>query len=171
MGKYLIAGPPGSGKSSVIRELQSKNITAYEADSYPGMTLLEDNNGNHVPWPSGAIDWKKYQWNWQLDVVRKMLETKKNVFIGGLTSNIEEISGAFDIIFLLMIDDEVQEKRILQRKDKDYGKDPKQLTGEFHYRSVLNERYAKFDNLLTIDATQPLKTVVEQILKNSGVTT
>ena len=99
-----------------------------------------------------------------------MLKTKKNVFIGGLTSNIEEISGAFDIIFLLMIDDEVQEKRILQRKDKDYGKDPKQLTGEFHYRSVLNERYAKFDNLLTIDATQPLKTVVEQILKNSGVT-
>ena len=57
MGKYLIAGPPGSGKSSVIRELQSKNITAYDADSYPGMTLLEDNNGNHVPWPSGAIDW------------------------------------------------------------------------------------------------------------------
>ena len=80
MGKYLIAGPPGSGKSSVIRELQSKNITAYDADSYPGMTLLEDNNGNHVPWPSGAIDWKKYQWNWQLDLVRKMLKTKKNVF-------------------------------------------------------------------------------------------
>ena len=42
MGKYLITGVAGSGKSSVIDELRNRGFAAYDTDDLPDVTRLQD---------------------------------------------------------------------------------------------------------------------------------
>ena len=169
MGKYLIAGPPGSGKSSVIRELKSRGFSAYDTDSHPGATRLQDKNGNNVPWPSGTIDWEKYEWNWQSDVINKLLISSPDVFLGGITTRNKEMYRLFDKIFVISINDEIQTQRLLGRKNKDYGKHPDQLAGELIYRPKLYAEFARLDNSSQIDGTLSITEITDKILEETGL--
>ncbi len=165
-GKYLIAGSAGSGKTSVIRELENRGFSAYDMDSYPGATKLQDKQGNFVPFPDGYIDWDLYEWNWQPPVVNRLLGSDEVVFLGGITSNSAKMYKLFDKIFALAVDDETLAERILSRTEKDYGKDPKTLKGELEYRQTLEDKLVNENSAIKINAIQPLKQVVDEILAN-----
>lgn len=166
MGKYLITGSPGSGKSSAIQELHDRGFSAYDTDSHPGATVLQDNHGNKVPFPAGAIDWDAYQWNWQDDVISSLLTSDDIVFLGGIASNSPVYYPEFDVIFVLTLDNSTLRQRILGRTDKDYAKHPEQLRGELAFRPVLQERLLKLPNSVEVDATTPLNNMVDYILEN-----
>lgn len=66
MGKYLITGRQGAGKTAAIKELQSRNYTAYNTDDSPEVTALQNiSTGEVAQWPKGPVDWTKFAWNWQ----------------------------------------------------------------------------------------------------------
>ncbi len=164
MGKYFVTGSVGAGKSTVIRELLKRGFTAYDTDSQPGATRLEDNNGNHVPYPEAKIDWDQYQWNWSKSVILELLNSAENVVLGGVTSNQSDFYSYFDKIFVLTLNDATLRHRILSRTDKDYGKDPQQLEEEIAYRATRESDILKQPQAIAIDSTQSLDKVVESII-------
>jgi len=171
MGKYLIAGPPGAGKSTVIRALQTRGLTAYDTDSHPGATRMQNKQGDFVPFPEGTIDWDIYEWNWQHNVITKLLESDANVFLGGITSNSKNYYAVFDNIFVLDVDDETQTHRIFSRTDKDYGKLPGEIESELEYRPILYKELTSLSRSVVIDAKQNVPKVVESILTYIGIKT
>ena len=113
MGKYLITGRPGSGKTTVIQELQRRGYHAFNTDDMPEVTQLEEQaTGKVVPWPDGAVDWKKYIWNWQEDGLRKLLDLEGDVIIGAIVGNQKEFYSFFDKVFALTITTETLRRRL-----------------------------------------------------------
>ena len=104
MGKYLITGRQGSGKTSVIRRLEEIGHTAYNIDDILGVTRLEDSTGQLVGWPDGPIDWSYYRWNWQSEQLKQLLANDDTVFVGAVTGNQTEFYPLFDRIFVLIVD-------------------------------------------------------------------
>ncbi len=165
MGKYLIAGSPGSGKTSVIRELERRGFSAYDTDSHPGASRLQDKQGNFVSFPDGHIDWDIYEWNWQKDIIEQLLSSDSTVFLGGITTNGKEMYALFDKIFVLTLDDTTLKDRILSRTDKDCGKHPDQLKGEIEYRPILQAELLEEPQAVAVNAMQPINKVVDEILE------
>lgn len=57
MGKYLITGVAGSGKTSILRELARRGFTTYNSDHLPEVTRLENKAEQPVAWPERPVDW------------------------------------------------------------------------------------------------------------------
>lgn len=113
MGKFLITGRPGSGKTTVIEALKQRGFQAFNTDDMPAVTRLEEQaTGEPVPWPAGAVDWKKYIWNWQEDGLRKLLQLEGDVFIGAIVGNQKEFYPLFNEIFALTISTETLRQRL-----------------------------------------------------------
>jgi dephospho-CoA kinase len=54
MSKFLITGRQGSGKTTVIKQLQKLGYTAYNTDDLPDVTKLQDKEtGETIEWPEG----------------------------------------------------------------------------------------------------------------------
>lgn len=170
MGKYLITGSAGAGKSTTIRELVNRGYTAYDTDIEPGFSRFEDTSGNEVPHPEGKINWDHYKWNWSSDVILPILKSAGDVFFGGVTSNQADFYKYFDHIFVLHLDDDTLRNRILNRTDKDYGKHPEQLNEEIAYRATREHDLMQEPQVIAIDATQSTISIVDEILKHAGIT-
>lgn len=166
MGKYLITGSAGAGKSTVIKELVGRGYTAYDTDIEPGFSRFEDMDGNVVPKPTGKIDWDQYAWNWSKDVILPLLKNPEDMFFGGVVSNQSDFYPYFDKIFVLTLDDDTLRRRILERTDKDYGKDPEQLEEEVAYRATRESELLAQPQAVAIDSTISLSRVVDEILKH-----
>lgn len=164
MPAYLISGSAGSGKSTVCKTLAELGYTAYDTDSYPGFTRLENMSGEPAPFPEGTIDWDLYRWNWSKDMFLSKLDENDTVFFCGVSSNQSDYYAYFDKIFVLTLDDETLRHRLLTRTEKDYGKDPKQLEDEIAYRKTRESDLLAQPNAVAIDSTKPLKKVVNDIL-------
>ncbi len=105
MGKYLITGRQGLGKTTVIKFLQENGYTAFNTDDLPDVTKLQDRQtGEVIDWPDGKVDWSKYAWNWQEQELKKLLASGKTVFIGAVVSNQVDFYDLFDQVFVLAVD-------------------------------------------------------------------
>lgn len=166
MSAYLVSGSAGSGKSTVCRRLAEIGYTAYDTDSYPDFTRLENMNGEAVPLPEGTIDWDSYRWNWSEGMFLSKLDTEDTVFFCGVSSNQSDYYSYFDKIFVLTLDDDTLRHRLLTRTEKDYGKDPAQLADEIAYRKTRESDLLAQPNAVAIDSTKPLNKVVDDILGN-----
>ena len=161
MGKYLITGRPGSGKTTVIQELQQRGYQAFNTDDMPEVTQLEEQaTGKAVPWPDGVVDWKKYTWNWQEDGLRKLLDLEGDVFIGAIVGNQKEFYSLFDKIFALTISAETLRQRL------DSHAHQRTTTEKDQAIAVHNQKQARFreQRLVLIPADGPVNEVVDSIL-------
>lgn len=168
MGKYLISGSAGSGKSTIAKKLTILGYHTYDTDSHPGFTRLENNNGEPVLFPAGTIDWSRYQWNWNKDMLLTKIAKHETVFFCGVATNQSNFYHLFDKIFVLTLDDNTLRHRLLTRTEKDYGKDPKQLKDEIAYRKTREADLLSNQNAVAIDSTKSMDEVVDDILSNLG---
>lgn len=114
MGKYLITGRQGSGKTTVIKLLQHLGYTAYNTDDMPDVTKLQNRITNEiVPWPPGKVDWTTYAWNWQRPALLKLLNSADPVFIGAVTANQVGFYPLFDRVLLLAVSPMTLRSRLL----------------------------------------------------------
>lgn len=104
MSKYLITGRQGSGKTTVIRQLQKLGFTAFNTDDLGDVTKLQDREtGEVVEWPQGEVDWARYAWNWQKPEIEKLLNSDETVFIGAVVSNQLDFYPMFDKVFVITV--------------------------------------------------------------------
>lgn len=161
MGKYLITGRPGSGKSTVIYELARRGYQAFDTDELPEVTQLEEQEtGKIVPWPNGPVDWSAYRWNWQDKGLRKLLEQEGDIFVGAIVGNQKDYYPLFDKIFALTLSIEALAKRLDTHSHE--------RTSEEKARAIAVhiEKQQRFEDqgLLLISSEQPVTKIADEIL-------
>jgi len=165
--KILITGPSGCGKSTIALELKHMGYRVVDADIelsafHDRKTGMPVEHLKH----DGSTDWHdRYAWAWQKNLMEDLLKptTGENIFVCGSSANMSEYFHLFDKIFLLKIDSETTAKRILSRKNNNFGKRPGEL------KMVLEELddYQKMildANAISIDGSLPPTIIAETIL-------
>lgn len=153
MGKVLVTGMSGTGKSTALVELGRRGFRVVDTD-YDGWS-------EWVP----AADDAEGEWLWREDRIAQLLtsETTRTLYVQGCVSNQGRFYHLFDSIVLLSAPVEVILDRVENRTTNDYGKG----TGErdrilFHLSSV--QPLLRATATHEIDTNRPLKEVVDALI-------
>lgn len=157
---YLIDGVSGAGKTTICDELLKRGYKAVEADE-----VLADWIDPLTGLPTD--DHSSENWHWDEKKFDALIQDTKeeSLFICGGAMNKPDFLHHFSKIFTLHLDDETLKERLLNRTNNDYGKKPEELAFQLRENQV-TEQYSKERGAILIDATQPIDTVVEEIIKN-----
>lgn len=159
MNIYLIDGVSGAGKTTVCDELSKRGYKAIEADE-----ALADWIDPLTGLPTE--DHSSYNWHWDKKKFDALIQDTKeeSLFICGGAMNKSDFLHHFSKIFTLHLDDETLKERLLNRTNNDYGKKPEELAFQLRENQV-TEQYSKERGAILIDATQPVETIVDEIIK------
>ena len=161
MGKYLITGRQGSGKSTVIRTLRERGYTAYNTDDMPEVSRLEDRRtGQQVDWPKGLVDWDRYSWNWQAEPLKKLLESDETVFIGAVMGNQRDFYSLFNKVFALIVTKETLAIHLETHEHKYTAEEMERIIGRHELRQP---KYIA-DGAIPVDNNGPVEQTVQAIL-------
>jgi dephospho-CoA kinase len=173
MSLIYITGISGAGKSTVCELLKKSGVEAHDADEegfngyYNNATGFLDNptiNDN-----AHGEEWNAtHSWRTSREKVEELAKRAENktIYLCGVTENDRDLKDLFSKVIILMIDENTLHQRIHTRTTNEYGKTPEE------WRNIL-KGYQDFkeNHVLSgdpvIDATQPVKKVVEEILKLS----
>jgi len=143
---YLVEGLSGAGKSSVYEELIRRGYKAISTDRAWKRQADTD---------AGSI------WDEQ-KALRELESPGPDVlFVCGSSGNRDRFLPYFTEIFNLRIDDDTMRRRLEERTNNDFGKQPEEL--ELMLR--LNRSDEKPAGAIDVDATQPLDQVVDEVLR------
>jgi dephospho-CoA kinase len=161
MGKYLITGRPGSGKTTVINELKRRGFQAYNTDDMPDVTRLEEQTtGKAVRWPDGPVDWDRFIWNWQDEGIRNLLFTDGDVFIGAIVGNQQMYYSLFDKVFALTLTTETLANRL---NTHSHPRTPAEKERALNLHNTKQERFQE-QGLILISSEHPVAEIVDRIL-------
>ncbi|WP_449407087.1 AAA family ATPase [Microbacterium maritypicum] len=141
MGRVLLTGMSGVGKSTVIAGLTARGVVAVDTDDG---------------------QWKTASGEWDLRAVRGLLDAHADIVVAGTVDNQGMVYDLFDHIVLLAAPTSVMIERVMQRTDNPYGSSAEEREEILEYtRSV--EPLLRATATEEIDTTQPLDHTVEQI--------
>jgi broad-specificity NMP kinase len=165
MGKknFLVEGSSGTGKSSVWEELLRRGYGTVNGDrelAYMGDPIT----GEKVE--HGSHD----QWIWNVAKVRQLAASQDDdfTFFCGGSRNFNQFIDLFNEVFILDVDPETLIYRLKTRTNNDTGKTESELA------FILRVHATKEDlpkRGIVIDATQPLDSVVDEILRHAQAST
>lgn len=164
---FLVTGVSGTGKSTVLKELQKRNFSGLGIDETPGLSYWVDKQAGH-PLSEKANFTKeflsKHDWVCDVALVEAILrDSSKPVFLCGSSDNIQNCIKLCDTVFLLECPVEVSLERIKQREGNEYGKSEAAQTALRGYYQAYNKECLAL-GAISIDATQPIDKVVEDML-------
>jgi uridine kinase len=167
-----VTGISGSGKSAVLEELRSRSLSAYGVDEDGYGRWLRRGSGEEESLPRRLQDFDIHQWmsehDWVLDVGkiaelrRQSDERAELVFLCGVAAGDSEAWEYFDLVCSLVIDDETIKTRITRRSSA-FGEREDELAEVLKWNAGYAETYRQFGAVI-IDATQPLASVVDEVI-------
>jgi gluconate kinase len=141
---YLVEGLSGAGKSSVYEELIRRGYKAISTDR---------------AWKYNADD--NSMWDLQ-KAVRELESAEPEVlFVCGSSRNRDRFLPYFTKTFNLRIDDDTMRRRLQERTNNEFGKQPEEL----ELTLTLNRSDETPAGAIDVDATQPLDQVVDELLR------
>jgi shikimate kinase len=153
MGRVLVTGMSGTGKSTALAELGRRGFRVVDTDS-PAWS-------EWIP----AADGGDGEWLWREDRIAELLtgNDDRTLYVSGCMSNQGKFYDRFDAVVLLSAPAEVILERVENRTTNDYGKGP----GEHdrilsHLGSV--EPLLRATCTHELDASRPLDDVVEALI-------
>ncbi len=165
MGKrnYLIEGVSGTGKTSVCHELRRRGYAALNSDRDLRQHTDPRTGERLITFSSPEI---RHASNlWDVEKVRQLAANQDDevTFFCGGSRNFNEFIDVFDKVFVLDVDVDTLNERLDNRPDDDWGKSKSER------ELILRLHATKEDipsNGIVIDATQPLVSVVDEILSH-----
>ncbi len=169
MSLYYITGPPGVGKSTIQKELRSRDYEAYDIDEprFGGPVNLKTGESTTVPPIEQRSEawFAEHEWRVSRPAIEKLkLQAKnKQVYLCGTATTDGLVWDLFDKVFYLNVDEMTLRKRIASRVDNDFGKTEHEL-------ALILERYRQAQRKLdsfhatVIDANTTLDETVALIV-------
>ncbi len=170
-----ITGISGAGKSEVCKELKRLGYSAFDADE-DGISAWHDANGRLVDTPERDI-WRKEEWqtshSWRYS--REHLEhlaaeatdtlaTDNTVFVCGTAANENEVWHLFSHVICLFLDDEAElRRRLSERSDDGFGKEPHELAAILSWNKTNKSDYLRYGAIM-VDADQTIEKVVNDVI-------
>jgi hypothetical protein len=144
---YLVEGLSGAGKSSVYEELIRRGYKAISTDR--AWKYRADPDAAHSMWHEQRA-------------VGELESPEPDVlFVCGSSGNRDRFLPYFTKVFNLRIDDDTMRRRLQERTNNDYGKEPEEVA----LMLGLNRSDEKPAGAIDVDATQPLDRVVDEVLR------
>jgi broad-specificity NMP kinase len=175
MGKrnYLIEGVSGTGKTSVAEELQRRGYQVLHGDrelQYRG----DPKTGEPVNEPVHESEMDKAVWQqehhlWDIDKVKSVIadHSKAISFFCGGSRNFSEFIDLLDGVFVLEVNDL---GTLYRRLNERVARDPTDWGGNSEEKELIARLHRTKEDIpsdgIVIDATQPLVSVVEEILRH-----
>ena len=172
---YLIEGVSGTGKTSVAEELRRRGYHVLHGDrelAYWG----DPQTGERIDEPAHSSKMDKAVWQqkhhvWDLDKVISAINDHSmaaSFFCGG-SRNFHRLIDLLDAVFIL----EVADLGILYRRlDERIARDPTDWGGKPEEKALVARLHATKEEIpevgIVIDATAPIKSVVDEILSRCG---
>jgi hypothetical protein len=153
---YLVEGLSGSSKSSVYEELIRRGYKAISTDrawKYP----VDPDTGL----PGGPIRHANPAWDEQKAVGELESPEPEVLFVCGSSRNRDRFLRYFTKIFNLRINDDTVRRRLQERTNNDFGRQPEEL----EHVLTLNRSDETPAGAIDVDATQPLRQVVDELLR------
>lgn len=160
--RVLITGMSGTGKSSVVAELQALGYAAVDADA-AGLSA-------EVAAPAGEVTGlgPGRDWVWQEAAIRAVLERPDPLlFLAGCSPNQGVFRAAFTHVVLLTAPPEVIVQRLRERTTNPFGKDPGELARTLALQAEV-EPLLRRSATHVIATRAPLEEVVAEVLRVSG---
>jgi gluconate kinase len=155
----LVEGLSGTGKSSVYEELIRRGYKAISTDR-AWKSLVDPDTGLPVRPVHSTWDTKR--------AVSELESPEPEVlFVCGSSRNRDSFLPHFTKTFNLRIDDDTMRRRLQERTNNDFGKQPE----EFELMLRLNRSDEKPAGAIDVDATQPLDQVVDELLRLADCST
>ncbi len=176
MSLFFITGISGSGKSEVTRELKARSYEAYDTDD-DGLAKWQNNETGYIH-PKSSVKQESrtddflhsHSWNVSRQDVIKLAERAKDkpIFLCGVADNAHELLDLFSKVFALAIDGDTLKHRLETRTGNNWGKQPHELQWSLKQQESKNKAYRNA-GFTIIDAAQPVRKVVDGILKNATI--
>jgi broad-specificity NMP kinase len=163
MKRILITGMSGTGKSSVIEELQRRNYEAVDTDSDAWCEWVS------VPEPSLGAE-PEMDWIWKEKEMTALLQAERSgpLFVSGCKSNQGQFYPLFDHVVLLSGPAEVLLDRVATRTTNPYGKTEEERAQIVGYIEVV-EPLLRAGCDLEIDTSKiGIQQVADELLRLAG---
>ncbi|MBV8719495.1 MAG: shikimate kinase [Chloroflexi bacterium] len=148
----------GTGKSTVIAELQARGFAAIDLDTDQWCEWVPIAGGNGV---DGDRDWV-----WREDRVGNLLAYHRDgvLFISGTASNQVRFYRHLEYIVLLSSPAEVMARRLANRTTNPYGRRPEELERCLRLKQTVEPQLRKAATV-EVDTSTPLDEVVSVIVR------
>lgn len=173
MSLIYIKGTPGTGKSTIRRELERRGYEAHDADDDDMGGPYNNETNQRVTYPDGELtsEWlAAHSYRLIPEAIEKLHHAaqSKPIFLCSTSSNEDDLWDLFDVVLFLDIDEVSLRQRIAQRTNNDYGKSPDELDSILvKYRADLLKRDRP--GVIPINAVLPLDQVVSSIVKHANL--
>jgi dephospho-CoA kinase len=166
-----ITGISGAGKSTICDHLKKAGAEAHDADS-EGFNGYYNKDSGLLENPTNNVDAHGEEWNsthsWRMSREKVEALAKdakvKTIYLCGTAKNNKELIDIFSKVIILWIDEDTLHHRIMTRSTSEYGKTPNEWQNILKGFKAFKDNQIKSDAII-IDATQPIETVVEEILR------
>lgn len=158
---YLIEGGSGTGKTAVCNELRRRGYQAINGDrelAYQG----DPESGEPLAGITGVS--VHHHHIWRVDKVKALIAGQREglTFFCGGSRNLSKFIGLFDAVFVLEVDLATLHQRLDGRPEDEWGRRQEE-------RELIERLHLTREEIppggITIDATEPLERVVDDILR------
>jgi len=165
--KIFLTGIAGSGKTTVLAELQKHGYVVIDLDATGICRWKNIATGEVTEYGPDGRDQKwlnEHGWYCDIVILKKLLSCMredKDVFVAGVVDNLEDVIREFDKVFLLVAPDNVVKERLSSRTHSHFGKK------EDEQETILSwkpELIIKVKNFIEVDTSKTPHEAAEFIL-------